>query len=54
MVSCKFLFDDGEGDEVFLDEWAASGGLNIKDLIRLEKEFLSAIVSIVSIMFLDE
>ncbi|CAH1104186.1 unnamed protein product [Psylliodes chrysocephalus] len=43
MVSCKFLFDDGEGDEVFLDEWAASGGLNIKDLIRLEKEFLSAI-----------
>lgn len=43
MVSCKFLFDDGEGDEVFLDEWAVSGNIPIKDLIKLEKEFLNAI-----------
>ncbi|CAG9860262.1 unnamed protein product [Phyllotreta striolata] len=43
MVSCKFLFDDGEGDEVFLDEWAVSGGVNTKDLVKLEKEFLKAI-----------
>ncbi|XP_056632204.1 protein CNPPD1 [Diorhabda sublineata] len=43
MVSCKFLFDDGEGDEVFLDEWAISGNIPIKDLIKLEKEFLNAI-----------
>nr|XP_023024729.1 protein CNPPD1 [Leptinotarsa decemlineata] len=43
MVSCKFLFDDGESDEVFTDEWAASGGMTVKELVRLEKDFLCAI-----------
>ncbi|KAG5892426.1 hypothetical protein JTB14_003362 [Gonioctena quinquepunctata] len=43
MVSCKYLFDDGEIDEVFMDEWAASGGITIKELVRLEKDFLHAI-----------
>lgn len=45
MVSSKFLYDDGEDDEVFMDEWAASGGLSIKELVELEKNFLNAIVS---------
>lgn len=46
MVSCKFLYDDGEADEVFINEWAASGGLTVKQLVQLEKEFLKAIVSL--------
>lgn len=44
MVSSKFLYDDGEEDEVFTKEWATSAGLSIKELIQLEKEFLNAIV----------
>ncbi|KAJ8985003.1 hypothetical protein NQ317_016914 [Molorchus minor] len=32
MVSSKYLFDDGESDEVFADEWAASGGISVRDL----------------------
>ncbi|XP_066149432.1 protein CNPPD1 [Euwallacea fornicatus] len=43
MVSSKFLFDDGEIDEVFMDEWAASSGLTCKELIQLERDFLKAI-----------
>lgn len=46
MVSCKFLFDDGESDEVFVDEWAASGGITINELVKLERDFLKAIVSL--------
>lgn len=45
MVASKFLHDDGEEDEVFNDEWAISGGLEVKDMNRLEREFLNAIVS---------
>nr|XP_008198416.2 PREDICTED: LOW QUALITY PROTEIN: protein CNPPD1 [Tribolium castaneum] len=43
MVSCKFLYDDGEADEVFMNEWAPSGGMSVKQLVQLEKEFLKAI-----------
>ena len=43
MVASKFLNDDGEEDEVFNDEWAKSGQMNIKDFNRLEVEFLGAI-----------
>lgn len=42
MVASKYLFDDGEDEEVFNDEWATSGSLDLKDLNRLEREFLSA------------
>lgn len=45
MVASKFLHDDGEEDEVFNDEWASSGGLEVKEMNRLEREFLNAIVS---------
>lgn len=46
MVSNKFLQDDGEDDEVICSEWAASGGLELDELKKLEVEFLNAIVSI--------
>lgn len=48
MVSSKFLFDDGESDEVYIDEWAASGGVTVKELIAMERDFLKAIVSILT------
>lgn len=53
MVSCKFLFDDGEADEVFVDEWATSGGITVKELIALERDFLQAIVSDFRLFDLD-
>ncbi|CAK1582378.1 unnamed protein product [Parnassius mnemosyne] len=43
MVSNKFLQDDGEDDEVICSEWAASGGLELDQLKKLEVEFLNAI-----------
>lgn len=43
MIASKFLFDDGEDDEVFNDEWAASADIDVKQLNRLEREFLNAI-----------
>jgi len=43
MVASKFLHDDGEVDEVFNDEWAASAGLNVKDINNFERDFLQAI-----------
>lgn len=46
MISSKFLYDDGEGDEVFTDEWAASAGISVRDVVKLERDFLMAIVSI--------
>lgn len=45
MVSNKFLQDDGEDDEVICSEWAASGGLHLDQLKKLEVDFLNAIVS---------
>jgi len=43
MVASKFLHDDGEEDEVFNDEWAQSGGMDVKEINNLEIDFLSAI-----------
>jgi len=43
MVASKFLHDDGEEDEVFNDEWAKSGNIDVKEFNRLEIEFLCAI-----------
>lgn len=53
MVSSKFLFDDGEIDEVFMDEWAASSGMTCKQLVQLERDFLKAIVRILSCTFIQ-
>ena len=43
MVASKYLFDDGEDEEVFNDDWAVSGELELQKLNKLELEFLSAI-----------
>lgn len=43
LVASKFLYDDGEDDEVFNNEWAASGDLELKDLNVMEREFLDAL-----------
>ncbi|KAK8770222.1 protein CNPPD1 [Amblyomma americanum] len=43
MVASKFLYDDGEEDEVFNNEWAASANVELKDLNVLEREFLDAL-----------
>lgn len=46
MVGNKFLQDDGEDDDVICSEWAASGGLELNQLKKLEIDFLNAIVGI--------
>ncbi|CAG9095353.1 unnamed protein product [Plutella xylostella] len=43
MVGNKFLQDDGEDDEVICSEWAVSGGMDLKQLKKLEIDFLNAI-----------
>jgi len=43
MVASKYLFDDGEDEEVFNDEWATSGEIELKELNRTEREFLAAL-----------
>ncbi|KAK3884396.1 hypothetical protein Pcinc_011333 [Petrolisthes cinctipes] len=43
MVASKYLYDDGEEDEVFNDEWATSAAITLQDLNQAELEFLSAI-----------
>ncbi|XP_046405334.1 protein CNPPD1 isoform X2 [Ischnura elegans] len=43
MVASKFLHDDGEDDEVFNYEWAASSGMDEAELNSGEREFLAAI-----------
>lgn len=48
MVASKYLYDDGEEDEVFNDEWATSAALSLADLNQAEREFLIAIVSLLN------
>ena len=43
MIASKYLFDDGETEEVFNDEWAVSGSIDLKILNQLEIGFLTAI-----------
>ena len=43
MIASKFLFDDGEDEEVFNDEWATAVGIEVKHLNKLEREFLAAL-----------
>ena len=42
LVASKFLFDDGEDEQVLNGEWAASGSLDLNSLNRLELDFLIA------------
>lgn len=43
MIASKFLYDEGEIEEVFNSEWAISANMDLKDLNKLEREFLAAI-----------
>lgn len=42
MVASKYLYDEGEEEEVFNDEWGAAGGVAVPTLNALERSFLSA------------
>ncbi|XP_059962141.1 protein CNPPD1 [Mesoplodon densirostris] len=42
MVASKYLYDEGEEEEVFSDEWGAAGGVAVPTLNALERGFLSA------------
>lgn len=43
LTASKFLYDDGQEDEVFNSEWAASADMELRDLNRLERQFLDAL-----------
>lgn len=45
MVASKYLYDEGEEEEVFNDEWGAAGKLDVETVNNLEMNFLNAIVS---------
>ena len=42
MVASKYLYDEGEEEEVFNDEWGAAGGVAVPTLNALERGFLEA------------
>ncbi|XP_044526692.1 protein CNPPD1 [Gracilinanus agilis] len=42
MVASKYLYDEGEEEEVFNDEWGAAGGMAVPTLNALERGFLNA------------
>lgn len=44
MVASKYLYDEGEEEEVFNDEWGAAGKVDVQTMNTLEMNFLSAIV----------
>ncbi|XP_075685240.1 protein CNPPD1 [Rhinoderma darwinii] len=43
MVASKYLYDEGEEEEVFNDEWGAAGRLDVQTVNNLEMKFLRAI-----------
>lgn len=43
MIASKWLYDSGEDEIVYNDEWAEFGNLDLEDLNRLERDFLGAI-----------
>ncbi|KAM4626799.1 protein CNPPD1 [Discoglossus pictus] len=43
MVASKYLYDEGEEEEVFNDEWGAAGRLDVQTVNALEMNFLRAI-----------
>ncbi|XP_007565376.1 protein CNPPD1 [Poecilia latipinna] len=43
MVASKYLYDEGEEEEVFNDEWGAAGKLDVQTINNLEMSFLNAI-----------
>lgn len=43
MVASKYLYDEGEEEEVFNDEWGAAGKMDVQTINGLEMNFLKAI-----------
>ncbi|XP_020647785.2 protein CNPPD1 [Pogona vitticeps] len=43
MVASKYLYDEGEEEEVFNDEWGAAGKVDVQTMNTLEMNFLRAI-----------
>ncbi|XP_025047323.1 protein CNPPD1 [Alligator sinensis] len=43
MVASKYLYDEGEEEEVFNDEWGAAGHVDVRTMNTLEMNFLRAI-----------
>ncbi|CAM5146800.1 unnamed protein product [Eretmochelys imbricata] len=43
MVASKYLYDEGEEEEVFNDEWGAAGKVGVQTVNTLEMNFLRAI-----------
>ncbi|XP_041478049.1 protein CNPPD1-like [Lytechinus variegatus] len=43
MLATKFLYDEGEDEEIFSDEWADSAKIDVKRVNELERDFLEAI-----------
>ncbi|CAN7982406.1 unnamed protein product [Ixodes hexagonus] len=43
LAASKFLYDDGQQDEVLNSEWAASAGLDLQQLNLQERRFLDAL-----------
>lgn len=52
MMASKFLYDEGVDDEVFNDEWAAAADMETEDVNELERQFLSAIVSRIFMIYI--
>jgi len=46
MMASKYLYDEGEDEEVFNDEWGAAGKLDVQTVNTLEMNFLNAMVSV--------
>ena len=44
MIASKFLNDSAE-DEVFNEDWALAAEMDIKEINKIEREFLQAIVN---------
>jgi len=43
MVASKYLYDEGEDEEVFNDDWAKAGNRTVNDVNKLEMEFVASI-----------
>lgn len=46
MVASKYLYDEGEEEEVFNDEWGTAAKLDVQTVNTLEMSFLNAIVRV--------
>jgi len=52
LVASKFLHDDGELDSAINSEWASAYGISLKAINQMEKDYLSAMVKIIYMVYL--